>query len=439
MRHYLRGRMLHCRDLAGAPRFGAEYLEDGVLIIEDERIVALLPASEAEQQGVPLEKCRSLGRRLLVPGFIDTHVHAYQLDVIASYGEQLLQWLHRYTFPAEMRMADPVFAEEVAAMFLQQLLANGTTSALVFATTHKQATDILFSAAAERNMCLITGKMLMDRNAPSPLLDTPETAYSDSLALIEKWHGKQRLHYAVTPRFAITSSPAQLRVAHTLLRQHRNLYLQTHLAENRDEVALVRKLFPDSRNYLDVYDRYGLCTDRAVFGHCLHLEADEISRLRETGAVLACCPTSNLFLGSGLFNWQRMRAAQLTLSLGTDVGGGTSYSMLATLRELYKMTQLSGSSFSPLEGFYTITLGNARALKLQQRIGNLAAGSDADFVIIDPDADALVSRRVKAAHDIADEWFVYMTLGDQRLVSETWVAGKPLYQNDGAVVRGVAA
>jgi guanine deaminase len=439
MRRYLRGRMLHCRDVSGADNFGVEYLSDGILIVEGERIVALLPAAAALQQGVRAEECQLLGKRLLVPGFIDTHIHAYQLDVLASYGEQLLQWLTRYTFPAEAKMADPVVAAEVAELFLQQLLRNGTTSALVFATTHKTATDVLFSAAAKHNFCLITGKVLMDRNAPPGLLDTAESAYSDSLALIEKWHKQQRLHYALTPRFALTSTAAQLQAAQQVLQRHPDLYLQTHLAENSDEVAAVRQLFADCKNYLDVYDRYGLCTDKSVFAHCLHLEAAEISRLRATGAVISCCPTSNLFLGSGLFDWQGMKAAGVKLSLGTDVGGGTSYSMLATLRELYKVAQLTQSTFSPLEGFYTITLGNARALQLQARIGNLAAGSDADFVIIDPEADALINRRVLAARDIAEEWFVYMTLGDDRVISETWVAGHPLYRNDRCLLKGVAA
>lgn len=439
MRQYLRGRMLHYRDTSGAPQSGLEYLEDGVLILDGPRIVELLPAELALRQGVKPEQCRMLGRRLLVPGFIDTHVHAYQLDIIASYGEQLLEWLGRYTFPAEARMADPLLALETANFFLHELLRNGTTSALVFSTTHPHAADILFSAAAKLNLCLITGKTLMDRNAPAALLDDPASALRESEVLIEKWHRQGRLHYAVTPRFAITSTPAQLAVAGALLKRQPDLYLQTHLSENRAEVAYVKQLFPEASDYLDVYDHHGLCTDRSVFAHCVHLEDAEIRRLHARDCVVSCCPSSNLFLGSGLFDWQKMRGAGVRLSLGTDVGGGTSCSMLETLRDMYKVAQLTGSHFSPLDAFYTITLGNARALSLQHRIGNLAGGSDADFVILDPDADALVSRRVASAREIGDEWFVYMTLGNARVISETWVAGRPLYQNDAPTVKGVAA
>ena len=432
MRRYFRGRMLQCRADAGAAVV-PDYLHDGILIIDNERIVEMLPAAQALQQGVRPEQCRKLGNKLLVPGFIDAHVHAYQLDMIASYGEQLLQWLDRYTYPAEARMSDVVKAAEVAGFFLQQLLQNGTTSAMVFSTSHKAATDLLFSQAAELGLCLITGKTLMDRNAPAELLDDPELAYSESAQLIEKWHRHRRLHYAVTPRFALTSSAEQLSAAGKLLQRWPDLYVQTHLSENQAEVALVKQLFPESRNYLDVYDRHGLCTDRSVFAHGVHLADAEIARLHSAGSAVACCPTSNLFLGSGLFDWQRLREGGVRLAVGTDVGGGTSYSMLETLRDLYKVNQLKGNSFRPLDGFHAITLGNARALQLGHRLGHFGSGCDADFVILDPDADALVGRRVAATQDIADEWFVYMTLGSSRLVSETWAAGRRLYRNPLAV------
>lgn len=419
--------MLHCEDLPGSAVDSVQYLEDGVLIVENGRILALVPADQAFAQGVQPEQCRELGRKLVVPGFIDTHVHAYQFDVIGSYGEQLLEWLERYTFPSEMRMADPALAAEAANFFIEQLLANGTTSALVFSTVHQQATEALFQRAAELDLCMITGKTLMDRNAPEALLDDPDRAWRESLQLIERWHNEGRLRYAVTPRFAITSTPAQLAVAGLLVQRFPDLYVQTHLSENRAEIAFVKELFPDCRDYLDVYDSYGLCTERAVFAHCVHLEEREMERLREAGAVISSCPSSNMFLGSGLFEWQRMQKAGLKLSLGTDVGAGTSASMLATLGDLYKVAQLRAQVFKPLEAFHAITLGNARALQLQDRIGNLAPGTDADFVILDPDADPLIARRVAASQNISDEWFVYMTLGGSNVVSETWVAGQQRY------------
>lgn len=419
--------MLHCEDLPGSEVDSVQYLEDGVLIVENGRILALVPADQAFAQGVQPEQCRELGRKLVVPGFIDTHVHAYQFDVIGSYGEQLLEWLERYTFPSEMRMADPALAAEAANFFIEQLLANGTTSALVFSTVHQQATEALFQRAAELDLCMITGKTLMDRNAPEALLDDPDRAWRESLQLIERWHNEGRLRYAVTPRFAITSTPAQLAVAGLLVQRFPDLYVQTHLSENRAEIAFVKELFPDCRDYLDVYDSYGLCTERAVFAHCVHLEEREMERLREAGAVISSCPSSNMFLGSGLFEWQRMQEAGLKLSLGTDVGAGTSASMLATLGDLYKVAQLRAQVLKPLEAFHAITLGNARALQLQDRIGNLAPGTDADFVILDPDADPLIARRVAASQNISDEWFVYMTLGGSNVVSETWVAGQQRY------------
>ena len=362
-------------------------------------------------------------------GFIDTHIHAYQLDMIASYGEQLLQWLERYTFPSEVKMKNEIYAAEVAEKFVEQLFRNGTTSAMVFPTSSAKATDLIFEQAAQANMNLITGKVLMDRNAPEELLDTPELSYSESSSLIEKWHHHQRLSYAVTPRFSITSTDEQLKVAGQLFKEHNDLYMQSHLSENVDEVNLIKKLFPECNTYLDTYDQYGLCTDKSFFAHCLHLEPSEISRIKDTGASISCCPTSNLFLGSGIFHWNAMKNAGLSLSLATDVGGGTSFSMLQTTCDLYKISQLIGSPISPMEAFYTITLGNAQSLGLENSIGNLTVGSDADFVIIDPANNPLVERRVSKTESIEEEWFAYMILGDDRLISETWVAGKPVFLN----------
>jgi guanine deaminase len=307
---------------------------------------------------------------------------------------------------------------------------------MVYATSHHHATDALFAAAEARGLCLIAGKVLMDRNAPEALRDSAEGGIAESRELIERWHGRERLAYAVTPRFSITSSPAQLAGAGQLLRDHPGVYLQTHLAENSREVAAVRELFPEAAHYLDTYDAHGLCTAHSVFAHCLHLEAGEIRRLAETGALVAFCPSSNLFLGSGLFNWQAFAAAGVPVTVASDVGAGTDLSMLGTLADAYKVCQLGGQSLPPLEAFHAITLGNARALGLEARIGTLAPGSDADFLRLNPREIPLLAGRVAACRDIAEEWFAYQILGDDRLVRETWVAGR-CRKRDGRLVPGV--
>ncbi len=431
-RRAFRGRFLHCLPEA-AGGYRVEYLEDGVLVVEGTQIAALEAAAAAEAQGLELSTCTDLGGDLVVPGFVDTHVHAPQLDVIGSHGEQLLEWLERYTFPAEARFADEAFARVAMADFLDALLCQGTTSAMVYATSHHHATDALFAAAEARGLCLIAGKVLMDRNAPEALRDSAEGGINESRALIERWHGRERLAYAVTPRFSITSSPAQLAGAGQLLRDHPGVYLQTHLAENPREVAAVRELFPEAAHYLDTYDAHGLCTAHSVFAHCLHLEAGEIRRLAETGAAVAFCPSSNLFLGSGLFNWQAFAAAGVPVTIASDVGAGTDLSMLGTLADAYKVCQLGGHPLPPLEAFHAITLGNARALGLEARIGSLAPGSDADFLRLNPRDIPLLPGRVAACRDIAEEWFAYQILGDDRLVRETWVAGR-CRKRDGRLV-----
>lgn len=431
-RQLLRGRVLHCLAAGSAADYRLEYLEDGVLAIDGGRVEALLPAAAAAAQGLDLAQCRDLGGDLLVPGFVDTHVHAPQLEVIGSHGEQLLEWLERYTFPAEARFADADFAELAMAQFLDALLCQGTTSAMVYATSHRPATEALFAAAAARGLCLIAGKVLMDRNAPAALRDGTETGVADSRALIERWHGVDRLAYAVTPRFSITSTPEQLAGAGRLLQAYPGVYLQTHLAENPEEVSAVRRLFPEARHYLDTYDRHGLCTADSVFAHCLHLEAAEIRRLAECGAAVAFCPSSNLFLGSGLFNWQAFDLAGVPVTVGSDVGAGTDLSMLRTLSDAYKVCQLAGQTLDPLQAFYTLTLGNARALGLERRIGNLAPGTDADFLRLGPQAIPLLPGRLAACRTIAEEWFACMILGDDRLVRETWVAGR-CHKRDGVM------
>ena len=408
-----------------------EYFEDGILLIEDGFISDLNHARVFEQAGFPLDSCRHYPRHLLLPGFIDTHVHAPQLDVIGSHGAQLLDWLNSYTFPAEARYADEPYAREGAAAFLDNLLDAGTTTAMIFATSHLRATDLLFAAAHARGMRVIAGKVLMDQNAMPALQDTAEGGINDSERLIKQWHGVGRLGYAITPRFAGSSSSAQLSGAARLHRKYPDAWVQTHLSESPDEIALVRKIYPDAPDYLNVYEQHGLVTERSVFAHCIHLTDAELERLVTQGGRVAFCPSSNLFLGSGLLDLQRLKEAGAVLSIATDVGAGTSLSMLRTLGDAYKVCQLQGYSLGAIEGLAMATLGNAEALHLDAQIGNLQPGKEADFVLLDPHSSDLLARRIDLTGNIEDELFVYFTLGDERTVAATYVAGE-LFSKQGS-------
>jgi len=422
----VRGEIVHfLADPAADPR-ALEHFADGVLIVRDGHVAECGPATALLAKlpaGTPLADHRG---RLILPGFVDTHVHYPQTDIIASHGEQLLEWLEKYTFPAERRFADPAHAAEVAGFFCDELLRNGTTTAAAFATVHPASVEALFEAAQQRRMRLITGKVLMDRNCPDFLRDTAETGYADSQALIERWHNRDRLLYAITPRFAPTSTPAQMALAGRLFREHPGVFLQSHLAENRAEVAWVAQLHPEARSYLDVYERAGQLGMRALFAHCLWLDDSDRRRMAERGAAMSFCPTSNLFLGSGLFDLARARALGVRVGLGTDVGGGTSLSMLQTLNEAYKVLQLGGQSLSAASGFYLATLGGAHSLYLDDRIGNFASGKEADFVVLDPRATPLLARRSAACTTLEERLFVLMMLGDDRAVAATYVMGVPM-------------
>ncbi|MGE8361609.1 guanine deaminase [Pseudomonas sp.] len=406
-----------------------EYFEDGVLLVEDGRVVKVGPAAEL----LP-----TLGNvavthypdALITPGFIDTHIHYPQTGMIASYGEQLLDWLNTYTFPTERQFADKAHASDVAAIFLKELLRNGTTTALVFGSVHKQSVDAFFEAAEALNLRMIAGKVLMDRNAPDYLTDTPETGYAESKELIERWHGKGRLHYAVTPRFAPTSTPEQLELAGKLFAEYPDLYMHTHISENKAEVAWVKELFPARKGYLDVYDHHKLIGPRAVFAHGVHLCDDECQRLAETGSAVAFCPTSNLFLGSGLFDLQAMERHGVRVGLGTDVGGGTSFSQLQSLNEAYKIMQLQGQKLDPFKSLYLATLGGAHALYLDDKLGNFQSGKDADFVVLDYTATPLIAYRMQQAETLAEKLFALTMLGDDRAVKETFSAGKSVHRRD---------
>jgi guanine deaminase len=430
----LRGTIVTCRDdpflTDPAKAFITE--ADGMVVCRDGMIERVGPAAEIMRSlpsGMSVthhEGC------LIAPGFIDTHVHYVQTGMIASYGEQLLDWLDRYAFPAEMAFRDPAHAEAMARVFCDELLRNGTTTALVFCAVYPQSVDALFAEAERRGMRLVAGKVLMDRNAPDDLLDTAQQGYDESKALIARWHGRGRSLYAITPRFAGTSTPEQLDAAGSLWREYPGVLMQTHISENRREIEWTASLFPERKNYLDVYDHHGLIGRRTVLAHGVHLSEKEICRCHESGAAISHCPTSNLFLGSGLFQIARFRDPKrpVQVGLGTDVGGGTSFSMLATMSAAYEIAQLNGRSLTAVEAFYLATLGGARALSLEDRIGSVAPGREADLIVLDPKATPLLALRSERAKSIEDLLFALMTLGDDRAVAATYVAGNPAHVRD---------
>ena len=404
-----------------------EYFEDGVLVVDNGHVAKVGHANDLlpTLSGVEVIQYRDA---LITPGFIDTHIHYPQTGMIAAYGEQLLDWLNTYTFPTEKQFADPAHAADVANIFLKELLRNGTTTALVFASVHKQSVDAFFTASEALNLRMIAGKVMMDRNAPDYLTDTAQSSYDDSKELIERWHGKARLHYAVTPRFAPTSTPEQLTAAGKLLQEYDGLYMHTHLSENVDEIAWVKSLFPQQKGYLDVYDHFQLLSERSMFAHGVHLCDEECQRLAETGSAVSHCPTSNLFLGSGLFNLKQAEQFGVNVGLGTDVGAGTSFSMLQTLNEAYKVQQLQRNKLSPFKSLYLATLGGAQALRLDDKIGSFASGNDADFIVLDYHATPLLSYRLQQAKDLEEKLFVLMTIGDDRAVQETFAAGQSVHK-----------
>jgi guanine deaminase len=401
---------------------GVRFRPDHWLLIEDGRIVGAQP----EPPGEAWTRIDHQGK-LLMPGFIDSHVHAPQLDVIASYGTALLDWLETYTFPAERRYADAEVSRSGAERFLDALLAHGTTSAVVFPTVHKTSVDALFEAARVRGMRVVAGKCLMDRHAPDGLRDDVDQARADCEDLIARWHGRDRLAYAVTVRFAPTSSEAQLAMAGALLASAPGLYMQTHVAENTDEVTWVAELFPDDRSYLGVYHRHGLLNERAVLAHGVWLDDEDRALLAATGAHIAHCPSSNLFLGSGLYDWRAMEAAGAPSSIATDVGGGTSLSMLRTLADAYKVQALRGVKLSAWKGLYTATRGAARALRLEHEIGHFDPGAMADVGVWDLAVGPVATHRDSVARDLHERVFAWMTLGDERNLVASYVGGVARY------------
>ncbi len=369
------------------------------------------------------------GDCLVMPGFIDAHIHFPQYRMLAAPGNDLLDWLTRYTFPEESQYADQNYAAAAAEIFLDRLAQHGTTSALAFCSVHKTCADALFAAAEKRNMALITGKTMMDRNAIPAVQDTAETGARESEELYRKWHNHGRLRYAVTPRFAVTSTEAQLKLSGELLQSFPGALMQTHLSESPGEIAFVRELFPNTLDYTDVYDRFGLLSERSLFGHGIHLSERECARLSESGSTVVHCPTSNTFLGSGLMRMEHLRKAgrPVHVGLATDIGGGTSYSMLATMGEAYKVQMLAGYKPSAFELFHMATRGNAERLHLENEIGSLDHGRWADLVVLDPRATPVLASRHDLSQSLEDILFSLAILGDDRAVKATYIAGRKVH------------
>lgn len=402
-----------------------EYFDDGILIVKNGHVVEVGHAKKLLKKIPKKVAVTHFKDSLITPGFIDTHIHFPQIDIIASYGEQLLDWLNKYTFPAEKKFKNQKYAGQVASIFVQELFKNGTTTAMVFSTAHVQSVNALFSEALKKNMRLITGLNMVDRNAPE--LETSEKCYQQSKKLIKKWHDIGRLSYAVTPRFAVSCTPELLTVSKRLLQEFPTVYLQTHLAENKAEVELVKKLFPDSTNYLDVYDQFGLVTERSMFAHGVHLSQDDFDKLAEKKSSISFCPSSNLFLGSGLFPMVYAEKAKVKLGIGSDVGGGNYFSLLRVMNDAYKVAQLQSMALSPLKSFYLMTLGGAKALNLQTKIGNFLPGKEADFVVLNQHATPLLKYRMQQCKTLDEKLFLLLMLGDERVIKNTFLLGKRVY------------
>lgn len=427
----IRGRFLDIQNTVAQAREihdQVRYIEDGLLISQAGKI-QWFGTWEAGQKYLPQNiAVQHYPEQLIVPGFIDTHIHFPQTEMVGAYGEQLLEWLNTYTFPTELQFEEKAYADQIAHFFVNELLKNGTTTALVFCTVHPQSVNALFEAAERHHMRLIAGKVMMDRHAPDGLCDTAETSYTDSKALIEKWHGKGRNLYAITPRFAPTSTPEQLEKAGQLKAEYPDVYVHTHLSENKSEIAWVKDLFPAQNGYLDVYHYYGLTGSRSVFAHCVHLEDAEWDCMHATDSAIAFCPTSNLFLGSGLFPLQKTWDKQVKVGLGTDIGAGTSFNQLQTVSEAYKVQQLQGEKLSAFESLYHATLGGAKALHLDDKLGNFNIGKEADFVVLNLNATALQTLRQQRAKNIEDSLFALFTMGDDRNIQATYIFGQKAYE-----------
>ncbi len=435
-RFVLRGQTLSFTDnpFARGAENAVDYCEDGAVLVEDGRIAAVGPAADILKQskGSPVV---NHGDALIMAGFIDAHTHYSQLDIIGSHSQGLVDWLQKYTFPCESRFDDRVVAENSAEFFLNQCFLNGVTTASVYCTVYAQSVDIFFEAASRRNVCMAAGKVCMDRNTPPDLADTDQSAYDQSKALIERWHGHGRNQYAITPRFALTSSPEQLEALGVLWKENPTALMQTHLSETKGEITRVLEQYPAYDSYYEIYASFGLTGEGAIFGHCIHLSDNERRAIAEHGAAIAHCPTSNSFMGSGVFDLDATRGAApgILISLASDVGAGISFSMFATMRAAYEAARFHGVSLHPAEAFWMATVGGAKAMRLDDRLGNLAPGMDADLIILDLKSTPLIARRVERAEDIFDILFAQIIMADERAIKATYVAGNIVHERVPAI------
>ena len=414
----------------------AAYFPDGLMVVDNDsgKILEVGEYTTTAPKWPNSLSLKHFKNSLIMPGFIDTHVHYPQYRVIASYGTSLLDWLNTYTFVEEQKFSDLDYATTVAELFLDELIKNGTTTAMTFCSSYKQSVDVFFTAAEKRKLRMIAGKVMMDRNAPEGLCDSPQNSYIDSKSLIDKWHNKARLSYAVTPRFAPTSTSDQLEQAAKLLKEYPNtsdtkgVLLQTHLNENDDEIEWVKELYPESKNYFDVYDSHDLAGINSVFGHCIHNTDEEYRAMADSGSKVVLCPRSNLFLGSGLFEIDKLEDFKIEMALASDVGGGDSFSMFQVMNEAYKICRLNDYNLDPVKAFYLTTLAAAKVLNMDDSIGNFEVNKEADFIVLDLSATVLITEKLKVAKDINDILFSLMTLGDDRLIKEVYILGQAIYK-----------
>ncbi len=412
----------HANPFHDGPEAAQTHIARGAVLILDGRIARVGEAADLRRDN-PGAVVHDHGSALILPGFVDAHAHYPQTGIIASWGRRLIDWLNTYTFPEEAKFGDAEYADRIANTYLDLILANGTTTAACYCTIHPASVDAIMGAAARRGMALVAGKVMMDRNAPETLRDTAQTGYDDSKALISKWHGTDRLVYAITPRFAPTSTPEQLQAAGSLWAEHPDCLMQTHLSEQTEEIAWVSDLFPHARDYLDVYETAGLTGPGAIMGHAIHLADREWSALRDTGTGIAHCPTSNTFIGSGLFDMDHAQQTGISTGLATDTGGGSSFSMLRTMAAAYEVAQLNGRALHPAELLWLATAGSAQVLRMGDRIGRLAPGYDADIAVLDLASTPAIAQRTDRAETLWEAVFPTIMMGDDRSVAAVYVAG----------------
>ncbi|WP_166418401.1 guanine deaminase [Cochlodiniinecator piscidefendens] len=401
----------------------AHWQTHGAVLIEG-GIIAAVGERDAMRARYPMAKTVDYGDHLITAGFVDAHAHYPQTAIIASWGKRLIDWLSTYTFPEEMRFGDKTFATDIAQRYLDLTRANGTTTVATFCTIHPESVDAIFEAAEQRGQRIVAGKTCMDRNAPDGLRDTAQSGYDDSKALLQKWHGRERASYAITPRFSPTSTPEQLEAMGTLWAEHPDCLMQTHLSEQVDEIEWVKNLFPDARDYLDTYERFGLVGPGALMGHAIHLTPRERARMKDLDVSLVHCPTSNTFIGSGLFDMQGLTAEGHRIGLATDTGGGSSFSMLRTMAAAYEIGQLRGTALHPAQLYWLATQGSAQALRMEDKIGNIAVGMEADLTVLDLSSTPAIAQRSARANTPWEALFPTIMMGDDRAIKDVWINGK---------------